>query len=211
MRANAGSHREDAAAQALWMSQEGHDYYQTASLGTFYSAFRPGQQVSFRVRYPAIIIAYNEDMRLESLPVFIFMLRAVQSAPLLPLSQKYASSRRLEASSCQFFGFIDDKDLYNGYTIKMAGWGNDGSASSCAEGISSIIQTQCNAQLDNFACTQVYENLHDTKITFDLDKAVVAQPDCVTEALRMASSSVHDEQTIECSCLAQCWQSQRMV
>ncbi|KAI1346562.1 hypothetical protein F5Y01DRAFT_297547 [Xylaria sp. FL0043] len=150
-------------------------------------------------------------MRLESLSVFIFMFGPVRSAPLLTLSRKHASSRRLEASSCRFFGFIDQKDVYNEYTIEMAGWGNDGSASSCAPGISSIIQTQCNAQLDNFSCTPVYENLHDTKITFDLDKAVVAQPDCVTDALRMASSSVHDEQTIECSCLAQCWQSQRMV
>ncbi|TGJ75308.1 hypothetical protein E0Z10_g11017 [Xylaria hypoxylon] len=149
-------------------------------------------------------------MRLDSFTALIIIFRTAQCAPSLPLNRRLASSSGLEASSCAFYGYVDNKEVYNEYTIEMAGWGNDGS-SSCALGISGIIQTQCRTKLDNFACAQVYENLHDTQISFRINKAAVAQPDCVTEALKLASSNHHDEQTIECYCLAECWASQTML
>ncbi|KAI0431414.1 hypothetical protein F5Y09DRAFT_195256 [Xylaria sp. FL1042] len=146
-------------------------------------------------------------MRFEPLQVFIFMLPTVQSAPLLPVSRSHDSTRRLESSTCHFYGLVDRADVYNEYTIQMTGWGNDGSASGCASQVPRIIETQCQARLDNFVCTQIYESLHDTNITFRLNKLVQSQPNCVTEALRLASLFAHDEQNIECSCLAQCVQS----
>ncbi|KAI8952786.1 hypothetical protein F4801DRAFT_539344 [Xylaria longipes] len=132
----------------------------------------------------------------------------IQGARTLSINRRPALSRRLDSSTCEFYGYVDDKGVYNEYTIEMAGWGNDGSSSSCAIGVPGFIQTQCRTELDNFACTQVYENLHDTQISFRMNKAAISQPDCVTQALRLASSANHDEQTIECFCLAECWPSE---
>lgn len=147
-------------------------------------------------------------MRLDAIAVLITVLRTIQSALSLPqLNRRLPLSRRLDSSTCEFYGYVEDDDIYNEYTIEMAGWGNDGS-SKCAAGISSIIQTQCRVTLDHFACTQVYENLHDTQISFRINKAAIEQPDCVTEALRLASIAAHHEQTIKCFCLAECWPSQ---
>ncbi|KAK5627876.1 hypothetical protein RRF57_003591 [Xylaria bambusicola] len=139
------------------------------------------------------------------------MLKTIQSAASLPLNRRLTISGRLDSSTCEFYGYVDDSAVYNEYTIEMAGWGNDGSSNGCAAGVPSIIQTQCRAKLDNFACTQVYENLHDTQISFRINKAAIAQPDCITEALRIASIAAHHEQTIECFCLAECWPSQTVV
>ncbi|KAI1364177.1 hypothetical protein F5Y08DRAFT_220174 [Xylaria arbuscula] len=155
-----------------------------------------------------------EDMRISILTALIAILKPTHSMPSgaqpnrrLPLRQ----SRRLDISACEFYGYVEDSEVYNEYTIEMAGWGNDGSLNRCAAGVSSIIQTQCRAKLDHFACTQVYENPHDTQISFRMYKAAIAQPDCVTEALKLASITAHHEQTIECFCLAECWPSQTGV
>ncbi|KAI0874441.1 hypothetical protein GGS24DRAFT_516663 [Hypoxylon argillaceum] len=147
-------------------------------------------------------------MRLNTFTTRIFILGAIPSAHSLPLHRWTTLSRRLEVSTCEFYGYIDDKGVYNEYTISMAGWGNQGSSGTCAIRVPSYIKTQCNTGLDNFSCSQVYENLHDTQISFRINKAAVTQPDCVTEALRLASITIDDEQTIECICLAECWPTQ---
>ncbi|KAI0444651.1 hypothetical protein F4803DRAFT_236464 [Xylaria telfairii] len=135
----------------------------------------------------------------------------IRGAHTLAIAPRHALSRRLDSSACEFYGYVDDKEVYNEYTVEMAGWGNDGSSSSCAIEVSNYIQTQCRTKLDNFACRQVYENLHDTEISFRMNKAAISQPGCVTQALRQASSANNHEQTIECVCLAECWPSETML
>ncbi|KAI0530135.1 hypothetical protein GGR58DRAFT_494439 [Xylaria digitata] len=147
-------------------------------------------------------------MHLVTSTALIVMFQTAQSVPPFLLNRWHALSRRSSPSTCEFYGYADNKAVYNEYTIEMAGWGNEDSLSSCARGVPIIVQTQCDAQLDNFTCTQVHENLHDAKITFRINKAAAAQPDCVADALRLASPASHDEQTIECLCLAECWPSQ---
>ncbi|KAI1426102.1 hypothetical protein F5Y12DRAFT_309108 [Xylaria sp. FL1777] len=146
-------------------------------------------------------------MRFDAMIASIIIYRTVQS---LPISRRLTLSRRLDSSTCDFYGYMEDMDIYNEYTINMAGWGNDGSTNSCAPGIPINIQTQCETGIESFTCTQI-ENLHETQISFRMKKAEVAQPGCVTEALRLVSSSAHDEQTIQCFCLAECWASQKRV
>ncbi|KAJ8121347.1 hypothetical protein ONZ43_g2180 [Nemania bipapillata] len=147
-------------------------------------------------------------MRLGTFTSRFFMLGVIPGAHSLPLDAQPPLSRRLETSTCEFYGYVDDKGVYNEYTISMAGWGNDESSGACAARVPSYIQSQCNTGLINFACAPVHENLHDTQISFRINKAAITQPDCVTEALRLASLTAHDEQTIECLCLAECWPSQ---
>ncbi|KAI3328503.1 hypothetical protein F4824DRAFT_493139 [Ustulina deusta] len=144
-------------------------------------------------------------MRLDTLTASIAIFRTVQSAPFLPLTRRPTLSRRFDASTCDFYGYVDGGKVFNQYTIEMAGWGNDESASNCTAGVSGIIQTQCNTLLDNYTCTQTYENLPNIHINFRVVKTAGPQPDCVAEALRLASSSAEVEQTIKCSCLAECW------
>ncbi|KAI0405679.1 hypothetical protein F4802DRAFT_561542 [Xylaria palmicola] len=148
-------------------------------------------------------------MRPDALATLVVFFITRPGAHSLPLTQQTALSRRLDSSTCEFYGYVSGTGVYNEYTIKMAGWGNDGSVKSCAIGIPGYIQTQCRTGLDHFACTQIYENLHDTQISFRLNKAAIAQPDCVTQALGLASSLNHDEQSIKCVCLAECWQSHK--
>ncbi|KAI8625649.1 hypothetical protein F5Y19DRAFT_479410 [Xylariaceae sp. FL1651] len=131
-----------------------------------------------------------------------------QMASSLPNAQPSALLRRLDSSTCEFFGSIDSNGVVNFYTVQMAGWGNDGSSSDCAFGVLYQVQTQCRAKLDNFTCVQIHENLHDTQVSFRMNKATVSQPECVTEGLRLASQDYRDEQTIECLCLANCWPSE---
>ncbi|KAI0971099.1 hypothetical protein F4678DRAFT_93002 [Xylaria arbuscula] len=150
-------------------------------------------------------------MRLKAFTALTTIFQLVQSAPFLSLNRRDTLPQRLVSSTCEFYGYMDKEDDYNEYIIKMAGWGNDGSAKSCASDVTSLIQAQCETKLDSFVCSQVYENLHDTQITFRIRKATHFQPDCVTEALRVASLYADDEQTIECSCLAECWQTQRRI
>ncbi|KAI0862362.1 hypothetical protein F4860DRAFT_126010 [Xylaria cubensis] len=146
-------------------------------------------------------------MRPDALTALIIfgIIRGIRT---LSINRRPTLSRRLDASTCEFYGYVGDKGVYNEYTIEMAGWGNDGSTSNCAIGVLSYIQTQCRTNLDNFSCTQIYENLHDTRVSFRINKAAISQPGCVTQALRLASSASQDEQTIECFCLAECWPSE---
>jgi hypothetical protein len=104
-------------------------------------------------------------------------------------------------------------------------------AGGCAAAhVPSYIQTQCKTALVGFACAEGFEDSNDnnssssssnsinknnkkaqgggTQISFRINKATVAQPDCVTEALRLASLAGHNEQTIQCFCLAECWPAQ---
>ncbi|KAI1124340.1 hypothetical protein F5Y10DRAFT_249596 [Nemania abortiva] len=147
-------------------------------------------------------------MRPGTFAIRIIIFGAIPSAYSLPLHQQSTLSRRLDVSTCEYYGYVDDKGVYNEYTISMAGWGNEGSSGTCAVRVPGFIQTQCKTGLDGFACSQVYENPHDTQISFRINKAAITQPDCVTEALRLASMAFHVEQTIECLCLAECWPSQ---
>ncbi|KAI1191622.1 hypothetical protein F5B17DRAFT_246929 [Nemania serpens] len=136
---------------------------------------------------------------------------AVPSASALPLHRRPALSRRLERSTCQFYGYVDGKGLYNEYTINMAGWGNDGTAGTCAHMASTSIQDQCGAPLYNFNCTQIHENLHDTRISFRIKKVAIPQPDCVSEGLRRASLTDDNELDIQCLCLAECWPTETSI
>ncbi|KAI0486620.1 hypothetical protein F4859DRAFT_526857 [Xylaria cf. heliscus] len=145
-------------------------------------------------------------MRPEAFTTLIF--GTIQGAHTLSIPTRTTLSRRLDSSTCEFYGYVGDKGVYNEYTIEMAGWGNDGSSSSCAVGVAGYIQDQCRTKLDDFACTQVYENLHDTQVSFRMNKATISQPGCVTQALKQASSASNDEQTIQCFCLAECWPSE---
>ncbi|KAI1194887.1 hypothetical protein F5X97DRAFT_346217 [Nemania serpens] len=147
-------------------------------------------------------------MQLDTFITKLVIFGAFPSASAFPLHRRPTPSRRLEASTCQFYGYVDDHGVYNEYTIDLAGWGNDGSASTCAVRVPSYVQTQCNTGLDNFVCNQIHENRHDTRISFRINKAAISQPDCVSEALRLASVIYNDEQNIECLCLAECWPSQ---
>ncbi|KAI2642919.1 hypothetical protein GGS21DRAFT_198592 [Xylaria nigripes] len=133
---------------------------------------------------------------------------AIPRTACLPLSQSAVLSGRLESSSCDFYGYMDGEGIYNDYTVEMAGWGNDGSQSGCAVGIPDFIQSQCMTAVENFSCTQLFEQPHDTRLGFRLDKTITAQPDCVTEALKIASRLDDHEQTIQCFCLAECWTSE---
>ncbi|KAJ2988113.1 hypothetical protein NUW58_g4145 [Xylaria curta] len=146
-------------------------------------------------------------MRLSNVLTLIITSSAILGARSLALGRRTTLSHRLDSSTCEFYGYVDNEEVYNEYTIEMAGWGNDGSSNSCAFGIPGYIQTQCRTELDNFACTQIHENLHDTQISFRINKAAISQPSCVTQALKLASSAIHIEQTIDCFCLAECWPS----
>ncbi|GAW19178.1 hypothetical protein ANO14919_086620 [Xylariales sp. No.14919] len=144
-------------------------------------------------------------MRRHAFTTLIIIFKAAQSAPFLPLNQRFALSRRLGCSSCEFYGYNYNNDTYNAYTIEMTGRNNGGSLNSCPPGLSIILETQCNTAPDSFDCIQVHENLHSARITFVLSvKTDVTQPDCVTKALRLTTSTHQDDQTIECICLADC-------
>ncbi|KAI1432724.1 hypothetical protein GGR50DRAFT_672729 [Xylaria sp. CBS 124048] len=144
-------------------------------------------------------------MRVNILSAIIFLSAITQS---LPLSTR--PSRRLNANTCEFYGYVDGHGggiIYNEYTIEMAGWGNDGSPESCAVSVPGYIQTQCQTAVEGFSCEPVYEGPHDTRLRFSLDKAVRTQPDCVALALRLAAG-VGGGQGMECLCLADCWSSE---
>ncbi len=124
--------------------------YLHSMLNTTIGNIKSTQEASFRVGYPIISISYIEDMRLDTLTASITIFRTVQSAPFLPLTRRPTLYHRFDASTCDFYGYVDGGKVFNQYTIEMAGWGNDESASSCAAGVSGIIQTQCNTLLENF-------------------------------------------------------------
>ncbi|KAI1164087.1 hypothetical protein F5B18DRAFT_616889 [Nemania serpens] len=184
MCADAGSHREDASGHTSLMNISDINYSQV------------------------IRIPYLEDMQFDTFITKLMIFGAVPSASALPLHRRSAPSRPLDNSTCEFYGYVDDKGVFNEYTIDMAGWGNDGSASTCEIRVPNYIQAQCNTGLDNFICNQHHENHHDTQISFRINKAAISQPDCVSEALRLASLFDDDEQNVECLCLAECWPSQ---
>ncbi|KAI3336941.1 hypothetical protein HD806DRAFT_528522 [Xylariaceae sp. AK1471] len=64
-------------------------------------------------------IDYFEDMRLD---VFtIISLSIIPRTLPLPLNREPTLSRRLDASTCEFYGYVDSSGVYNEYTIEMAG------------------------------------------------------------------------------------------
>ncbi|KAI0099631.1 hypothetical protein GGR51DRAFT_535262 [Nemania sp. FL0031] len=166
------------------------------------------QETSLRAQHQVISIPYTEVMRFSAFAARILMFGTYPSINSVPIHRQSTLSRRLDVSTCEFYGYVDNKGVYNEYTIEMAGWGNQESSGTCAIRIPSFIQTQCNTGLNNFACSQGFDNPRDTQISFRINKAAITQPDCVTEALRQASLTIHDEQNIECICLAECWPSQ---
>ncbi|KAI1828220.1 hypothetical protein F4861DRAFT_171899 [Xylaria intraflava] len=148
-------------------------------------------------------------MRVDALTILTIMsLGATPRALYLPPSRHSTLSRRSDPSTCEFYGYADGNGVYNQYTVEIPGWGDGGMLSSCAPDITSYIQKQCMTAVDDFSCIQVYESPHETLIKFRLNKVIVTQPDCVTQAMKLLSQTSSDEEAVNCICLAECWASE---
>lgn len=134
----------------------------------------------------------------------IISLHAPPMAFSSPLRKHSTLSRRADASTCDFYGDSGSSSggISNLYLINL---GNDEASTECANSISNHIEEQCQVNIEDFSCMHVYENNHETQISFRIDKSVGSQPDCVDEALRLADMKAQDEQPIQCYCLAECW------
>ncbi|GAW25921.1 hypothetical protein SAMD00023353_1502160 [Rosellinia necatrix] len=167
----------------------------------------------------------------DILPYFIILLpHTIPIALSLPhphpQQQHHHQQPRL-AKVCSFYGFVDAAGLSNAYTVDMTSRDLGGVASSgdCGQAVlSDYVQTQCDARLDGFSCTRAPSSVRrqgdsgsdsdggdggddggggdSMHITFRIHRAADTQPNCVSEALRLAR---RDAQPVECSCLAECW------
>ncbi|KAI0594848.1 hypothetical protein F4775DRAFT_605856 [Biscogniauxia sp. FL1348] len=128
--------------------------------------------------------------------------RAVNSSAPEPPS-------RISKSGCQFYGYVEPNvNVWNVYTIQLAGWGNDGTPTGCASRLLSQVKSQCHTDVLDWACDEVEENLHDTEISFKIAKAVVSQPGCTAGAIRSASEEENKPIDVDCVCLAYCYPSE---
>ncbi|KAI5918419.1 hypothetical protein F4810DRAFT_725718 [Camillea tinctor] len=116
---------------------------------------------------------------------------------------------RISSSGCQFYGYIEPNvNVWNVYTIQLAGWGNDGNPANCAPTLLSQVQSQCRTNVFDWSCDEVKENLHDTEVSFKIAKSVISQPGCTAKAIQSASEEVNKSDNVDCICLAYCWPSE---
>ncbi|KAE8443646.1 hypothetical protein EG329_001504 [Mollisiaceae sp. DMI_Dod_QoI] len=89
------------------------------------------------------------------------------------------------------------------YHVDMAGWGNndDTSRSGCGTGYLDNLHGQCGSDIQNWGCTEVRENPHDTHVDFEIaafERA--AGPKCVQDALWLASPPDNRAGGVTCQC-----------
>ncbi|KAI1486749.1 hypothetical protein F5X96DRAFT_681777 [Biscogniauxia mediterranea] len=116
---------------------------------------------------------------------------------------------RISNSGCQFYGYVEPNvNVWNVYTIQLAGWGNNGTLTGCASELLSQVQSQCRTDVLDWTCDEVEENLHDTEVSFKIAKEVISQPGCAAGAIRSASEEENKSDDVDCICLAYCYPSE---
>ncbi|KAK0100629.1 hypothetical protein ONS95_007084 [Cadophora gregata] len=129
------------------------------------------------------------------LPFLGFTLAAAVPAPLEAEefnSTESALDKRIANTFCE--RFRSPSGIFQ-YTIWTAGWGNsdDTSPKGCGSGVLDNLRGQCGGgtAINSWKCYHVYENPHDTRMTFQFNTWTVPSggSKCVQDAIRLASPS----------------------
>ncbi|KAI0020870.1 hypothetical protein F4780DRAFT_779094 [Xylariomycetidae sp. FL0641] len=115
-----------------------------------------------------------------------------------------------EKTTCSFYGWIEGSyTTCNRYYVQLAGWGNDGSAGACGRGLLAALQRACGTpDVHDWDCAQIHAHLHDTQVGFSLGRDAKVQPQCVSDAIRLASQGERHNDNVLCHCLAECMPSE---